>query len=138
MYSQFVSFLDGTPEVVPSSFATLLILEFVGWKEGTAKSASGHRCVKGSRNAEYIHTSTPPLLLSKTCSTRLLSRASSRLVGIWFLARPLVLDATRVRKIWSSLPLIAARSCQTWPRVPTDILCRNFSYCSPEVFSPNG
>jgi hypothetical protein len=46
MYSQFVSFLDGTPEVVPSSFATLLILEFVGWKEGTAKSASGHRCVK--------------------------------------------------------------------------------------------
>ena len=46
------------------------------------------------------------------------------LIGICFLARPLVLDAARVKENCFSLSFIAAPSCQTWPRVSTGKFCR--------------
>jgi hypothetical protein len=46
-------------------------------------------------------------------------RQTDKLIGIWFLARPLVLDATRVKENWFSLSFIAGPSCQTGPRAST-------------------
>jgi hypothetical protein len=43
---------------------------------------------------------------------------------MWFLARPLVLDAARVKENCFSLSFIAAPSCQTWRRVSTGNSCR--------------
>jgi hypothetical protein len=40
-------------------------------------------------------------------------------IGIWFLARPLVLGAARVKENCFSLPFIAAPSCQSWWRAST-------------------
>src|ERR1019366_9421227 len=51
-------------------------------------------------------------------------RNSLLLIGIWFFARPLVLDAARVRENWFSLSFIPAPSCQTWRRASTGRFCR--------------
>src|ERR1017187_2117849 len=64
------------------------------------------------------------------CSARLIlagaERGASRkfkLIGIWFLARPHVLSATRVKKNCFSLSFIAL-FCQTWRRASTGEFCR--------------
>ena len=47
-----------------------------------------------------------------------------QLIGIWFFARPLVLDAARVKENCFSLSFIPAPSCQSWWRAATGKFCR--------------
>ena len=49
------------------------------------------------------------------------------MIRIWFLARPLVLGATRVRENWFSLAFILRTSCQPMMSLASATFCRFFA-----------
>src|ERR1019366_4131252 len=60
------------------------------------------------------------------------------MIGIWFLARPLVLDAARVKEDCFSLSFIPAPSCQSWWRATTIKFCRFSGGFAPSPRSEAG
>jgi hypothetical protein len=90
---------------------------------------------KRARTRRTLFRGTAKRPFREYAKPRRLARAravSELLIGIWFLARPLVLSAAQVKENCFSLSFIGAASCPTWLRASTG------NYCGvPGGFAPS-